>query len=373
MPASVGAQQATKVGRARIHPSVTVKGCFDDNVYLNSDNEKSDFINTIYPRIQLDLPFGAGNRHSTQIIYSAEIKTFSDYTDENSVNQDAGLDFHLNFPKGDFRLENLYRDTSTRADTEFTTSIDRIENKSEALLEIEMNKLSYGFGYSHFLKDYDKDTYRTLEYEEDIFTLIGYYKLFPKTKLLLEYNHGEIDYDLDSTRKGNYVQIRTGLKGELTGKTTGTVKVGYQDRDYDTKGEKDLQSSVAELELSTQFNSDTKLELNYQSTALESTYSTNNFYESDRISAQFNQKIGNRLSAITSLAFENNDYPEETTVGSEAKKRVDDIWTIGLGVEYSLKDYLKTKLAYEYKNRDSNINSQDYKRNLILLTFTFSL
>lgn len=286
----------------------------------------------ISPTLQLDFPFGRGGRHLAQIIYSAEVEIFSDHTWEDYVNQEVGGKLRLNLPRGYLLLSNFYRDIAR--------GIERSENRFEALLGWEGNRLSGELGYMHFSRDYQESIYDTLEYDEAIFTLTGYYQMFPKTRLLLEYNRGEIVYERDFIKDAHYDQIWIGVRGEFTGKTTGLVKVGYQDRDYEYSARPDEEIVVAKIDLLTTFREGTSLRLNYQRTAVEATYGIANFYETDRISAQLTQRLGRRFTGIASLTFGDNDFME--AVGT------DDIWTIGLGLEFHLREGMKVRFGYEH-------------------------
>lgn len=287
---------------------------------------------TISPTLQLDFPFGRGDRYLAQITYSAEIGIFSEYARGNNVNQEVGGELRLNLPRGYLLLNNFYRDIAR--------GIERNENRFEALLGWEGNRLSGELGYMHFSRDYQENMFEILEHDYSIFTLTGYYQMFPKTRLLLEYNRGEIVYERDFIKDAHYDQIWIGVRGELTGKTTGLVKVGYQDRDYEHPARPDEEIAVAEIDLLTTFREGTSLRLNYQRTAAEATYGIANFYETDHISAQLTQRLGRRFTGIASLTFEDNDFME--AVGT------DDIWTIGLGLEFHLREGMKVRFGYEH-------------------------
>lgn len=366
------AQEGIRIGQARLRPFVTVEQRFDGNIYFEPGGEKSDFINIISPTLQLDVPFGRGDRHFAQIIYSAEIGSFAEYTRENYFNQEIGGELRLNLPQGHFLLSNLYRDISERADTEFVKGVERSENRFEALLGLgrEGNRLSGALGYIRFSRDYQEKLFKVLEHDYSIFTLTGYYRIFPRTRLLLEFNRGEIVYERDPARDGHYDQIWIGVRGELTGKTTGLVRVGYQDRSYECPLQPDEEFVVAEIGLLSAFREGTNLQLNYQRTAAEATYLAANFYRTDRISAQLIQRLGQRFTGRASLTFEDNDFME--AVGG-TEKRADDIWTIGLGLEYYLREGMKARLGYEHRERDSNFDQHDHRRNLLSLSFTFLL
>jgi len=363
-------EPSIRMGAATLATSLKVEEQFDSNIFLTANNKKSDSISVVTPNLILDMPFGLEGRHSAQLSYKAEVGLFAHYSKQDYVNQDVNGNLTLNLPKGYFTLKDLFRKTVDRSATEFTSRVRRTENKPEILLGVEINRLTYELGYSRFTRKYADLIYDNVEYSEDMYSFTGYYQLFPKAKALLEYDHGVIDYSKDSTRDGDYNQFRVGLKGDLTGKTAGIVKLGYQARDYDTAGKTGFDNFVAECGVTTQFSERTQLDLIYNRTAIESTYTPNNYYDTNAVSLILTQKLIGNFSAKGSFNFERNGYPQVDATG---KKRRDTIWTGKLGLNYDIKDWVKAELSYEYKEDVSNIDTKDYNRNLTSISLTFLL
>jgi len=359
-----------KIGQAELKQKLGLGGQYDSNVFLSSGDVKSDYINLINPAFLVDLPFGTADRNLFQLLYNADIGRHSNYLKQDYLNQEVGANVNLRFPSfGYFNGRDIFRSTSDRADTEFTSQVKRHENQANAALGVEMNKLAYEIGYENFVENYLDPTYNNLDYTEDIYSLTGFYQAFPKTQALLEYKYGTVDYRNDSTRKGDYDQVRVGVKGQITGKTVGIVKVGYQSRHYDTEGPSGYNGFVAEAGVTTRFSERTELTTKFLSTAMESIYSPNNYYDNNTFSIDLTQQIYSKLKFLGSIQASRNLYPE-ITPGVD-KKRRDTIMTGNVALEYALKDWWKVRLGYEYKEDMSNIETSDYKRNLV--TFMVNL
>lgn len=364
-------ENGLKVGQANFKTALGISEKFDSNIFLTATGRRSDYINVVSPKIFMNLPFGLDERHDLQMLYSAAIGSYSSYTGQNYLNQDVTALLNFKLPFGYFALKNLFRDTSDRAATEFTTQIKRMENTGEVLFGVEFNKLANEFGYRHFLKSFSNNSYENLDYSEDVATSTTYYQLFPKTKALLEYNYSEISYTKNKDRDGNYNQVRLGLKGDLTGKTVGIIKAGYQNRQYDKEGRNGREGFVAEIGLLTQFSERTQLNLRFIDTAIESTYSNNNYYNNNSLNVELNQKLMGNFRFIGSLNADRNLYPEmDSTLN---KKRRDTIWTGKLGLAYQAKDWVKLGVDYEYKKDLSDIDAQNYKRNQIMASVTLMI
>lgn len=357
-----------KIGQAQLKQMFSFGGRYDSNVFLTPSDEKEDYINVLNPAFLLDLPFGLGGRHLIQVLYNAEIGLYSDYRKQDYVNQDVGVNFDFKLPFGYLNARNIFSRTSDRSGTEFTSQVKRKENQSDVALGVEINRLAYELAYEHFIESYLDPIYDNLGYQEDVYTLTGYYQAFPKTQALLEYKYGVVDYPDDNTRNGKYNQLRLGLKGQLTGKTVGIVKAGYQAREYDIAGRSGYNGFVAEAGITTKFSERTELTTKFIRVAEESIYAPNNYYDNNSLSFDLTQQIYSRLKLIASLQAECHLYPEVTPVVN--KKRRDTILTSSLTLEYAIKDWWKAKLGYEYKKDNSNIGTSDYKRNLVSFMFT---
>ena len=363
--------QGIKIGQATLHPSLTVEERYDSNIFLDPNDRKHDWINYITPAFKLDMPFGESDKHLADVMYKADIQSYAEYDQENHIDQYVNGGVRLNMmDKGFLKVRDDFRITRDRSDTEFTQLIKRTENKGEVIAGIEMNKLAYEVGYYNFVREYADMDYTNLEYSENAGMFTAFYQLFPKTQVLAEYKYADIKYDSTEARDrdGDYHQIMGGLKGNLTGKSVGIIKIGYQVRTYKGADSKDFQKPVAEMGVITDFTDRTRFETKFSRMAYESTYGSNDFYDAYRFQAKLTQKLWTNWSLYGLFQFENNKYPE--TDSSIDKRRKDDIYTTNVGLQYDIKEWLRTKLSYEFKEDSSNVDTSDYKRNLTSLSFT---
>lgn len=348
--------------------TVSQEARYDSNIFLTADNEKHDFISVTKPRILLETPASATQSdHLLQLLYGADIGSFSDYKSQNYVNQDARAKANFSLPFGYFHLQNEFRDTIDRASTEFTSQVRRAENLTQTALGVEFNKLIVEAGYSHFLRDYHEDIRSNLNYNEDFYSATAYYQLFPKTKVLAEYDHGVIDYDDDPARQGDYDQFRFGFKRDLTEKTAGTLKLGYQKREYEQGVHSDFEGFVSTAEISTALTDRTRLRFNYLKTAIESVDINNNFYDLNGIGLHLTQGLSGHLSLSLSSRLEVRDYPQQDPLAG--KERRDSVITEGLTVSYRVKEWGRVDLGYEYLEDFANIDSNSYRDHTVSLRF----
>lgn len=342
---------------------------YDSNIFLTPTDEKHDLISITSPKFLLNLPIGRESRHLFQAMYKADIAAFSNFKSQNYVDQELLAKLNLALPFGYLNVQNDFRDTVDRSSTEFTDQVRRNENLSQVVLGVEKNKLTYQAGYTHFLRDYHDDDLENLNYTEDVFTGTAFYQVFSKTKALLEYDHGLIDYSDDVTRSGDYDQIRTGFKTELSAKTDGIVKLGYQQRKYDTGSREGFEGFVAQAGINANFSDSTNISFNYLNTAVESITSNNNFYKLNYISGTLTQKLVGHFSLILETQYERRRYPE-VDPGANIKRR-DSVFTEASTLQYSIKEWGKINVGYEYTTDISNIDANDYKDHVVSLRFDF--
>ena len=356
-----------RIGQASLKAGISTEGRYDSNVYLTSNNKKSDYISITSPKFLLDLPLGIDERHLVQLMYTADAGAFSDQKDQNYLNQNAAANIKLRLPFGYLNVNNDFKDTVDRAATEFTSQVHRKENKAQATLGIEVNKLSYELGYSNFIKRYYDKTYQNIEYNEDVVSGIAYYQLLPKTKALLSYDRGFVNYTKDSTRDSVYDEFMAGLKGELTSKVVGIVKAGYQTRNYDAAGQRGYNGFVSEAGLIGSLSERTELTLKYVTTIMESSFGNNNYYNANILSAELDQKLMGNFNILLKSGFSRNLYPESDTIYNT--KRADSLISEGAALQYKFKDYGKVSLGYDYKELMSNIDAKAYNDNIVSMRF----
>lgn len=355
-----------ELGPVKVHPSIKIEEQYDDNIFLDPGNEKDDFITTVTPGLGLELPF---SDNIFKLDYKASIVTFADYhSSQDSINHYLNGKLELNFRDFGLTFEDKFEDKFARPDTELTPRISIEKNTAKANAAVELNRLGFELGYSNILYNYKSSGYENEDRDENVFTLIGSYRFLPKTSVLLEFDYGKVDYDTEVNSDADYYQAMLGLRGKLTAKSVAEIKVGYQNRDYEKSGESDFDSVVTAASIVEEFTPFDTLRLDFLRNPYESQYKVNNYYTLSSVSAAYTHKFTKKFSGNLSTSYQLNDYPRQTTEGSETKKRNDDFWSLGGGIDYEIQRWLSCGLKYEYKQRESNFDTFDYKNNLVTLT-----
>jgi len=346
-----------------IHPTYEQRGTFDSNIFMDPTNPKSDYFFDMIPGVEIEMPM---SKHLLTAAYKADFSQYCKYQTQNSADQMANTKLFLDFDRYYVRQNNYFNDTTSRSGTEFTTKVQRRNWTFDTTAGAIWNKFTFETGYSYFFENYVKQAYQELDRDEHVFTSSAFYRIFPKTELLVESNTGIVRYDNSGGgfRDNNYYQVRGGVRGQILPKLTGIGKVGWMGKYYTTDNVPDYSSAVTYLGFVYEMTSRTSIIASYECTAREATYGDNNYYDQNLFTLELDQKIMNKLSGFFRTSYENDAYPRNTIlVGTlQDQKRNDDVWGFATGLNYDIQEWLKTGVEYDFDNRGSNFSFYDYDR-----------
>jgi hypothetical protein len=361
------------IGPLKIHPSLSIKEEYNDNIFHEASGESGAAITTVSPGILFQLPF---QRHFLQVDYRVDLIEASRFhraydTDSHFANILLDLDFN----RLGFLLGDNWKSDSTAPDYKDDIRNNYYQNRFfvDATYKLPGRYKIKGF-YRNEFRDFDSfrrpgqfnpelDNYMQNEAGINLF-----YRFLPLTSVLFEYGFTHIN----NTDKGfpttdsDAQRFWLGLKWEATAKITGTIKGGYVNRDYDGLSD-DWDGFGMEGDLKYKFSSFTTFSfkgfrklIQCSVTKEEGVYGTD--YVSTGGTLSINHRFNYKLSAEASVSYFNDDYRERGLIG---KKRDDDRFGFGFGVNYQIQDWLGCKLSYHYVDNDSNIEVEDYRENLI--------
>jgi hypothetical protein len=348
------------------HPRFIFTAEYDDNVFLEPNNEDDDFIFVLSPGLFVPIPFDADS-HLFSFDYHSDFGFFEEFEDQNFDNHYFLANLDLNFPKFYVKTYDSFRYTSVRADTEFEDRIPRYENLySFNIGKEDWYKWAVEVNADWYFVQYEDEFFEVLD--RDDYTVGGtvFYQIRPKYSLFADYDHTFIRYDDDPSRDGDADRIQGGLKGEILSKLVGTIRAGFEDRRYEDETQ-DFSSFIAGAALVYNFSNSTTFTLTGERSNKESVYKTNNFYTANFVSLAWNQSLfWQRLDGRLRGTYQNNDYDELTTEGAVTQERDDDLYGFDVGVEYEIREWLTTGVDYYYLKRDSNFANFDYTDNRVL-------
>jgi hypothetical protein len=185
-----------------------------------------------------------------------------------------------------------------------------------------------------------------------------YWRLQPRTYLLMEARGTQVDYTLSSsTQDSDETRLYVGATWEATAITSGTVKVGQLQKKFDAGQPKFSGTSWEALVNWAPFTYST-FAFYTTRTPTEST-GLGDFILSDAIGAYWKHDWNSRFSTEANLRYQSDNY--------KGFDRNDDITTLGLKANYRFRRWLTLGAEYTYTNRDSNLPASEYDRNVWLL------
>jgi hypothetical protein len=335
-------------GQIQINPYFNFRQEYRSNIYLTADNEKSDFITFFTPGIGFYLPRPNGE---AELDYHADLLSYWDNDKNNTQHQ--FLNFKGNWQIGkqyNLLLEDVFESTDDPATSELTSLEDRIRNRFNTDFSWQGRRTGLEGGFTSIRDDYRR--INELDRIENFFTLIGSCRIFPKTNGLLQYRLGEIKYDEKNlNRDAFYNELTAGVKGTLSPKVTGELRVGLQWRDYE-KGLKDFDGMVIYANVTHQLNPRVQTILSLERGAQEATFAGSNYYDYTHFGLDYQHKMGRKHLLKAGIGYERDDFSQST--------RADDIWDVSLSWDYNIQSWITTGIGYTFKNRDSSLDLYDY-------------
>lgn len=359
-----GAEES-KPDNAKITPWGEIKLQYDDNVFLSKSDKKNDFIVTLTPGVTAYLPF---SDNLLTFDYHADFNRFLDHTNQNGTNQYVYGGLDLNWRDISFNIYDEFSHVFERPSIEDVSRVKRDDNRAGITAKVQKDRLGIQLGYENFTRDYKDPAYRGFDRTEHIYSFMLTHQTFPKTDLLFEYDFAQIRYDESTLSDSDYNQVLVGAIGNLTNKTTATVKAGYQFRNYEQASQTDFNSPVIYGDIVHRFSGKDALKLSFYKTAYESTYLPNNYYEVGNISGVYDHYLTPKLLGFLTGLYQVHSYPKETTEDGVTQKRKDNYYSIGTGIRYYLQKWLTLTLQAEHIVRDSNFRVFSYDQNLITFT-----
>lgn len=366
LPSAVYAEGNLHVGTLEIDPFVSIEQEYDDNIFLEPNNqENDDWITTTTLGVGLQMPIVVEREEDFlfKAEYTADIIEFWDQNEQDRVDHNflAAADFAF---ANDLTLKIAedFKKTADPPNSELTSLEKRLRNAVDLVLGYAREKIGFDLGYKNIKDDYNN--FNSLDKYKHVITTTAYYQLFPKTSVFGEYNFGKIAYDSDVTNSDSkYHQLRLGVKGELAPKLTGVVKAGYKNTSYDDSSKDDFKGLTVFGNLGYDLRERTKLNIYGERSSVESTYSINSYFVSNKTGLNCEHQLLEILFLTGGASCQLNKYPDETTESSVTAKRKDYIWSGGIGLRYEAKKWVFVETSYEYKQRDSKFAAFDYKDN----------
>lgn len=370
LPALARGEGNLHVGRLEVHPYLSLSEKYSSNIYASSTDEKSDYITTTIPGIKLQFPF---RMHRLGLEYNAVISNYSENTAENTTDQNAKafMDFKFGSLFG-LKLSDAYLKGHDPRGTSSTGRIEKFETNTVAALasyqlaDISMIQVDYSkSGWKFETSDFR-------DRNEDLVSTYLYYRFLPKTSAFLEYDYKIVDYSQSTGNLDNKVNsVLFGLTWDMTERSKGTVRGGYSWKKYDQSGNEDFETWAASINITHEITDYDSLKLVGMRTVNEGTLQLTRYYVTTGAHAEYEHRFGHKLSSFVHSAYGEDKY--SNAIAPDTTIRGDISLSGGLGAKYLIREWLEVAVDYNYRQRDSNIDLNDYKENSFMAGVNLSI
>jgi hypothetical protein len=386
-----------------VHPFLSVGGFHTDNLFRTPDNEKADWVAVITPGIWFSLPAshqklleinllntapggldvsrfrtGTERRFQGYALYRADIREHDRFTEENRVDQHAEGLFKISL-RGGLSLELLdvyevnHDPYGTGGDT--GRQLDKYSaNLFNAILAYQIApKLMIRVDYGNYTLDYsaDRNSYRNRSDN----TYSGYviYQATPKTAVFVQGLYVTIDYDDNADDDNEAMNYFLGIEMKATAKTRGLFKLGYSDKKYDHDSSFDRDDFLFEGQFDYAFTPKTSIYFRGTQRVLETDQSGARSILSRRAQCGYRQRITEKLRTEAAIFYMRSKYDGDVTIGTETGKRKDNEYGAVFALGYSPARWGTITLGYEYRERNSNFDTEEYRENTVFARLTVAM
>ena len=341
-----------------IKPTVSLTQTHNDNWMETATNTRSTWVTNLAPAVEVLAERGV-NYYSLNL--SASRESYSDNSNANNTDFTIGAVGHMEFSKRSRLDLNLSKTTDEDNKATSPEDFDSTTYGVKYGYGAESAKMQLEFAYNRTDKRYDLAAHDGKESDVSGFTTTAYYKVGGFTKALVEYRYNNFDYvslnSLDSKSNG----LLAGVTWDMTGKTTGSLKVGSAKKDFSSASIADRTTTLWETGIT--WNPKEHATFTFDaSTSLGEGSSTENYKDTDSYKIgwmhQWNSSLKSDLS-FTKL--------EEKFKGCTGACQTDTTDTTALNVTYAFRPQIDFTMGIGRTDKSSTDTNSAYDANTYYL------
>lgn len=352
-----------------VQPQLDTTALFTDNLFSSAGvNRVSDFMMTFSPGLRLQ--WGRDGMNQISVEYNHDESLLIDNSDFNSTQNRLALS--VRYATGRIRVEG-------RDNIQFLSSllggstsqlrllVDRVTFNDQYTVNYDWTeKTDVYFRAVHNTTDYDKKL--ALLDQTTIEGLVGSsYQWSVKTRVTVDGFYGRTFISAnaaptiasDSTFYGGFI----GLRGNFTSKLTGSARIGYERRDFESGDSRGSSTPALAFDLTYQVSPMTTTTLRYDRRTAPSPQFGGQISISDAVTFQVNRLVGSSGKWLIrgSTVFSHNDLTTANiTSGAQTinVERTDTMFTVGVALVYQPQPWLSCIAAYDFENFDISFANQ---------------
>jgi hypothetical protein len=358
--------------KSGFHPNLEIQLLYDDNVRAVIDELKeSDEIFEVNPDLAWIWLYG---KHRFNLGYRGN---YGFYFNDSVLNyDDHRLTAHALFDHS-YRLNTevqvgYLRDHDPPGQTNALPNLlgefDKWQNWNT------LGKVYYGRDDSkgqvvaqldYSIRRYTNNNQEFRDYNKLVPTGTFYYRIAPDTRLLLEASLADYVFQNENSIGANQsnkeFRALTGVTWDITAITSGTFKIGYLDKQYDSSAFSDLSGLTFWLDGVWNPNTYTKITFGAVRDTQNSAQPVSGAFVKNSVQVDIRHAITPRTALIGGLRYGREEF-------DDVLEREDNRWDARGGVSYSLLGWLEIGAEYRYRERNSTVNIFDFSSNIFMIT-----
>jgi hypothetical protein len=366
-----------RLGGVSAYPGIGLTERHDSNITQATDSGGSPRISSsvavLSPALVVETE-QAANKYS--FTYSADIGRYSSSSADNYADHHyLGLaEFGLS-SSAILKLQPEYLIGHDDRGSTFETNLVPEPNKWHSTLLLGTFDYGAEEARGHLVVDmgytaikYQNNASVTDAYSRKLTSAAGtlYVRVLPKTSLLVNAKHTGISYDDPvSTLSGNEQMLRAGVKWEATAQTSGEIKVGKLQKNFDSSSATQYSGGSWEADMNWSPVPYVNVDLSTSKEATETTLLGSSAIMLSNTGANLSYELNDRITLRA------NGYQlKQDFVGAS---RSDSTNTFGLKAEYKIRKWLIGGAEYSNSVKSSNDANNDFKRNIFTLSVRTAL
>ena len=358
-------------GPFSLEPLLDTELSYDDNIFDSETDETDSWITRVRPELIGRLEY-EGQKYS--LSYKGDYGYYAqsgddDYDDHNFF---AGADLNLNYRNfvtlgAAYRMDHEDRGTGITEGINPATFPQFDEPVRYDLTDLnaeyaygapgQTGRIVLAAGYRDRQYQNFRDQTRYQDRERPQASATFYYRVMPATSLLFQVRADKVQYD--DTRPGtasldsDTQYYLTGATWDITELTSGTVKLGWVDREYDDGSRGNFSEFDWEVDLRWSPLSYSHVDLVTAREPREA-YGNADFIDTKIYTASWSHGWTDDLESRLELS-----YLDENFVGED---RDEETYEYDLSLQYQWRNWLAFYLGANYSDRNSNIDALEFQR-----------
>jgi polysaccharide biosynthesis protein VpsM len=356
-----------------VYPGLDLAVGYDDNLFSSDLNKRKSALAIMSPWVRIE---GNPKPHRFDLAFRYDAGRYDDSSPDNYDDYAFLANGRAVFSaRADLRAraEYLYgHDPRGSTDRPAAPTPDEFINSgAEATLGYgapgASGRLEANGGF--FTRQYQNNRVFTTASDRDtgILGATFLWRVAPRSQLFLQGDWRSIDYDLPtSTQDSTEQRVYVGARWEATALTSGSAKIGWLKKDFDSDPRQDVSTGSWEAGVRWSPLSYSAFDFNTSRQTQEST-GVGDVIVSSIYNVLWSHSWSSRVRSQVLARWIDDDFR------GAGVTRQDETGTLGLKLEYQFRRWLRLAADYSYSDRDSTVPAVVYKRNQVLLTLGLTL